>query len=174
MWYNKDLNKDSNKVLYVARGLSGSGKSTLAKKLAGDTGAIFSADDFFMNNGKYEFSTTKLGDAHQWNYKRATDAIRSGISPIVIDNTNVEAWEPKRYVEFALSNGYRIEIAEPDTPWKFNAQELYKRNTHGVPLETIQKKLDSWQPDITVEDILNADAPWEKKKKQKEEDITND
>ena len=95
--------------------------------------------------------------AHQWNQIRAEDAMKKGVSPIVIDNTNVEAWEAKPYVEKGLQYGYDIKIAEPDTPWKFNAEELAKRNKHGVPKEVIEEMIEKWEPDITVEDILKSE-----------------
>jgi NEDD4-binding protein 2 len=49
------------------RGLPGSGKSTKAKALAGEEGLIFSTDDFFMVNGKYEYDAKMIGDYHTKN-----------------------------------------------------------------------------------------------------------
>jgi NEDD4-binding protein 2 len=164
MWY-KDEIKNEEKILFVVRGGSGSGKSFLAKQLAGDTGKIFSADEYFMKDGKYQFDPKLLGKAHGWCYYRCVDAMNKGISPIVFDNTNTEAWEPKRIVQDAIQRGYKVEVREPDTSWKFNAEELFKRNTHNVPLETIHKQLNRWHPDLTVEDILNSKSPFDKKEK---------
>jgi len=147
-----------DKVLYIMRGISGSGKSTLARQL-GEGGAVFSTDDFFMVNGKYQFDRDFMSEAHFWNQTRAVEAMDKGISPIVIDNTNVEAWEPKFYVEEAMKRGYRVEIKESQTPWRFDANELARRNTHGVPLDVIQGMIDKWHPDMTVDDILNAEKP---------------
>jgi adenylate kinase family enzyme len=42
---------DSEKKLFLMRGLPGSGKSTLAKNLAGANGVVYSTDDFFMVKG---------------------------------------------------------------------------------------------------------------------------
>ena len=50
----------------------------------------------------------------------------------------------------------KIEIVEPNTPWKFNAKELAKRNSHDVPQEVIEKMIEKWDPNISVEDILKA------------------
>jgi len=146
------------KILYIMRGLSGSGKSSLAQELGRD-GIVLSTDDFFMAGGKYEYDPEGIGYAHDWNQDRALKAMQKGISPIVIDNTNVEAWEAKPYVYMAIQYGYKVEIREPNTPWKFNAEELAKRNTHGVPKDVIDKMITKWQPDITVGDILNAEKP---------------
>ena len=157
--FRKFITENSNpKIVYILRGISGSGKSSLSQKL-GAGGAIFSTDDYFMQSGSYNFDASKFGEAHQWNQQRAIKAMSEGISPIVIDNTHTEAWEAKPYVAAALQYGYQVEFAEPDTPWKFNAEELARRNKHGVPLERIQQMLKQWQPNITVDDVMNSELP---------------
>jgi predicted kinase len=151
----------SEKILIICRGISGSGKSTLAKQLAGKTGIVLSTDEYFIDKGQYNFNPQKLSEAHTWNFERALKALDDGISPIVIDNTNIQAWEAQRYVKAAIENGYRVEIKEPDTDWKFNAEELAKRNTHGVPQKSIERMISRWEPDLTVDDILNAKNPYD-------------
>lgn len=41
----------------------------------------------------------------------------NGVSPVVIDNTNIRIWEFKPYVMMAIKYEYEIFIAEPNTPW---------------------------------------------------------
>ena len=146
------------KTLYIMRGLSGSGKSTLANKL-GEGGVVLGSDDFFMVGDEYVFDKEGKGYAHFWNQGRVEEAMKQGVTPIVADNTNVRQWEMKPYVELALKYGYEVEIAEPQTPWKFDAEELAKRNTHGVPLSVIKEKLKQWEPDPTIESILESEKP---------------
>jgi len=147
-----------DKILYIMRGISGSGKSTLAKQIGG---LILGSDEFWMVNGKYQFDENRIGEAHQWNQNRAAQAMQQGISPIIVDNTNVQAWEAKPYVEAAVANGYRVQVVEPNTPWKFNAEELAKRNRHGTPKERIEEMIQQWEPNLTVQDILNSTSPTE-------------
>ena len=112
-----------------------------------------------MVNDQYMFDPDYLGDAHFWNETRTFEAMEKGESPIVVPNTMTQAWEARNYVEAANKYGYRVEIREPQTSWKFDAEELAKRNTHGVPREVIDGMLSKWEKDITVEDIMRAEKP---------------
>jgi adenylate kinase family enzyme len=53
---------NTQKTLYIVRGVSGSGKSTFAKKLVHDDFLVCEADKYFINeeNGKYEFEISKI------------------------------------------------------------------------------------------------------------------
>src|SRR5574337_1008108 len=109
------------KKIIIMRGVPGSGKSTKAKRLAGETGVIFSTDDFFMREGQYVFDGKQIAKAHGWNQARAAVAMQQGISPIVVDNTNTVAWEAAPYVREATKNGYSVEFICADTPWAMDA-----------------------------------------------------
>lgn len=154
----------NDKVLFLLRGLPGSGKSFLSKQLAGETGVVYSTDDFFINKetGKYEFDPKKIGYNHKRNYERTVEALEKGISPIVVDNTFTQSWEGKNYALAAQKYGYKIEIKEPSTEWAWNVEELAKRNSHGVPAEAIQRMKDRYQKDLTVDQIVNSKNPFEK------------
>jgi len=130
------------------RGFPGSGKSSLAQRL-GQGGAVFSTDDLFMSpEGKYDFNPALLGQNHGLNIKRAREAMLNGVTPVVIDNTNVRADDIRPYAALAKEFGYTMEFKEPETPWKFDAKELAKRNTHRVPQENIEKMLQQWEPNL--------------------------
>ena len=148
------------------RGVPGSGKSTKAKELINTKqvvsyGQIFSADDFWHlnDNGDYSFDVSKLGYAHEWNRSRVAKAVKAGLYPIVVDNTFIKLWElrsMKDIIISAIGKGYEVEIVEPETKWwiERNAEELFKRCTHGVPLEVIQKMLRKYVENVTIEQIL--------------------
>lgn len=149
------LESQENKVMYITRGISGSGKSTLAKSLAPKEN-IFSTDDFFMIDGEYKFDPSQLGKYHKMNQNRVEEAIKNGISPIVIDNTNTQGWEIKPYVMLADKYGYAVELKEPNTPWRFDSKELAIKNSHGVPEDSIKRMIDRYQHNLTVDDIRNS------------------
>ncbi|XP_078513281.1 NEDD4-binding protein 2-like 1 [Lissotriton helveticus] len=150
------------KHLYLIRGLPGSGKTTLTRQLkhAFPSAVTFSTDDFFINeDGTYEYSPDFLGEAHMWNQKRAKKAMKNGKSPIIIDNTNIHAWEMKPYVLMALQNNYEVIFREPETRWKFNVQELARKNSHGVPKEKIQRMKEQYEHNVTFHTVLHSDEP---------------
>uniref|UniRef100_A0AAY4CZE0 NEDD4-binding protein 2-like 1 n=1 Tax=Denticeps clupeoides TaxID=299321 RepID=A0AAY4CZE0_9TELE len=82
-----------------------------------------------------------------------------GRSPVIIDNTNIHAWEMKPYVETALETGYNVCFYEPETSWKCDPIELERRNTHGVPRDKIAKMLECFEAPMTVDIVLNSCKP---------------
>lgn len=126
------------KTLTLMHGVPGSGKSYLAKQ---KKAVICSADHFFEQDGEYKFDAKKLGQAHQACKDKALEAIRNNEN-IVIDNTNLTYKECKPYIDMAHKHGYTCVIEEPNTTWKNNAEECFKRNTHNVPLEKIQQMIN--------------------------------
>ncbi|XP_078072540.1 NEDD4-binding protein 2 [Mustelus asterias] len=147
-----------SKVLILMRGLPGSGKSTLARMLVQQepNGMIFSTDEYFCRSGHYQFDPSLIGEAHQWNQKRAKQAMAEGYSPIIIDNTNTQAWEMKPYVIMALKYSYKVVFREPDTRWKFKPWELERRNIHGVSKEKIKIILEHYEHHVTVSTIMRS------------------
>ncbi|XP_013133226.1 PREDICTED: uncharacterized protein LOC106099277 isoform X2 [Papilio polytes] len=156
-------NKGS-RILIIMRGVPGSGKTYLANRILEATigGSkldfathIFSADNYFMVKGFYRYDKMKLQDAHIWNNARARIAMKRGVSPVIIDNTNVEPWEMEPYLRDGVNNGYLIEIVEPNTSWAKKANQLSRKNVHNVPLLTIKRMLGNFQDDITAERMMN-------------------
>uniref|UniRef100_A0A8C6S3A0 NEDD4-binding protein 2-like 1 n=2 Tax=Nannospalax galili TaxID=1026970 RepID=A0A8C6S3A0_NANGA len=85
--------------------------------------------------------------------------MRNGISPIIIDNTNLHAWEMKPYAVMALENNYEVIFREPDTRWKFNVPELARRNIHGVSREKIHRMKERYEHNVTFHSVLHAEKP---------------
>jgi len=153
-------NEGSKKKFILMRGIPGAGKSFKAKQLVGNDGQIFSTDDYWYMKSlgvRYDFDIIKLGKAHKWNQRRVLAAVEANIPTIIIDNTNTTIREMRDYylsIELAILMGYDILIEEPETSWAFDADELFKRNSHNVPKEIIDKMLKRYVKDVKIEDIL--------------------
>ena len=147
-----------SQVMFLMRGLPGSGKSTIVrslKALYGKNATVCSADYFFYNDqGEYQFDEKLLAAAHSSCQQKAKEACSKGSPAVIIDNTNVKKWEMKFYLQQANICGYVVILVEPKTPWKFNANELFKRNHHDVPLEVLRKKV------LAFDDVLPVYYGW--------------
>ncbi|XP_019353798.1 NEDD4-binding protein 2-like 1 isoform X2 [Alligator mississippiensis] len=135
------------------------GRSGRQLKHEFSSAVILSTDDFFTEDGIYQFDHRLLEEAHTWNQKRARKAMENRRSPVIIDNTNIRAWEMKPYVIMALENGYEVTFREPETQWKFDVQKLARRNTHQVPREKIQRMKEQYEHGVTVETVLQSEQP---------------
>jgi predicted kinase len=92
----------------VLRGISGSGKSTWAKAQEG--AVIVSTDDYFVIDGKRVFDKDKLQENHQKCFRAFMDAVMAKVPWIIVDNTNISAWEFAPYVLAGRTYGYDVEI----------------------------------------------------------------
>ncbi|XP_051783153.1 NEDD4-binding protein 2-like 1 isoform X1 [Erpetoichthys calabaricus] len=140
--------------LFILRGLPGSGKSTLARQIRNEFGSaeIFSTDDFFRDeSGRYHFKARELREAHEWNKERAKEAMEEGLNPIIIDNTNIHAWEMKPYVRM-ISIQSRIcgicwkNKSHPWTPHLADVQDLKDvllTSWWQIPLDTFRSLAES-------------------------------
>ncbi|XP_040191013.1 NEDD4-binding protein 2 isoform X2 [Rana temporaria] len=153
---SKKVTRLVGKVLILLRGAPGSGKTTLARMLLeqNPTGVILSTDDYFQKNGQYQFDKNCLSEAHDWNQQRAKDAFEKNVSPIIIDNTNLQGWEMKPYVSMAMKHKYKVTFREPETWWKYKPKELERRNIHCIKKEKIVKMMENFER-VTVSSILN-------------------
>jgi predicted kinase len=164
---NIDITRPTQR-LFVMRGIPGAGKSTMAKSLMGD-GIIHSTDDVIEATGDYRAFFARLiesGDfsdlsrMHSKNLSNAIKSMKDGITPVVVDNTNIKANEAKAYVVAALEMGLddnNIEIHDVGTR-DLTAEQLAESNTHGVPLDKIQMMMQSHKSvgPLTVKKILDS------------------
>lgn len=156
------LVRNGVRLMIMLRGPPGSGKSYLAKKLLSEAGIdqprhknhVFSSDDFFIQNNVYVFDPNLLSQAHMFNQRNVLAATRKHVSPIIVDNTNTQAWEMRVYADLAVSAGYDLEIVEPSNWWLFKESELSKRNVHGVPKAKIRNMIERYEKHITPKKLM--------------------
>ena len=99
---------------------------------------VCSADDWHMVNGEYKWHPDKVHFAHTQCQELARTAAASRTELILIDNTSLTERECRPYLDIANDHDYIVWLVEApnnDLP----AEELFKRNVHGVPLATIER-----------------------------------
>lgn len=157
------LENKQMKQLILLRGVSGSGKSTLAKEYLNQGGVVYSTDDFFMKDGIYQFDPKKIGFHHKLNQKRTEESMANGISPIIIDNTNLQAWEMKPYVSMADKYSYEVKIIESDMTdidELLRRQENRRAENKNLPKEVLEKMLNKYQRNLNVDNIRGSKSPF--------------
>jgi hypothetical protein len=126
----------------ILRGIPGSGKTYLANRLVsenGDKALVCSADDFWwVGTGagrRWVFDPARIGEAHADCFRRFVEALTGFPLPhlIIVDNTNIHAWEIAPYVLAACAFGYQVEIV---TIWA-DLPVALANGTHGVPPERV-------------------------------------
>ena len=136
----------------VLRGVPGSGKSFLSHHCSEffedpSQVAICSADDFFMDDSKYTFSTSQLHRAHLHCFDHFLNAILEHKRMIIVDNTNSQLWEYQSFVY--ISNLFAIPCSVLEVPClDVQMLEMYRSRCvhnldHGASLSMYQR----WQKD---------------------------
>lgn len=143
------------KRVIIMRGLPGSGKTHRAKNIAaklvneqGQRVKIVSADDFFVVNGKYTFDVKRIAEAHNACFEAFLEALAGGVDVVIVDNTNCQKWEFKKYVLAAKLAGYDVAVETTMTAANTTIEELRAfaaRNIHGVPAATIGAMAIGWE-----------------------------
>lgn len=151
-------------TVYIMSGIPGSGKSTRGRKIKQrmqdtlESVKVVSNDDYFMIDGEYKFSNheyTRDGGARDKCFSAFKDAVTSGYSCIIVDNTNTTWDRCEPYIKLALTNGYNIIFAESETDWKWDIEICTERNLHQVSKEVIQQMRNRYLPrDICVDKCL--------------------
>lgn len=130
---------ETSKTLVLIRGIPGSGKSTIAAALMFSRldAEHYEADQYFMKDGEYKFDKKLLGHAHDWCHMQVSNAMKYGVSTVIVSNTFCKEWEMKEYILEARSYGYEIQVID--------CQSTYK-NTHNVPEDTLQRMKSIKEP----------------------------
>jgi predicted kinase len=155
------------KQLIIVRGLPGSGKSTFARQLAEwyrsekvleieEQGFKFSgfttppvvwleSDQFRMDEkGEYKWTPENNKTAHGECKAATLEAMQQGVEVIIVSNTFTMRWEFADYLMMADDYGYDVNVIHMET--MLSDQELANRNIHGVPVESIRRMRERWEP----------------------------
>lgn len=91
----------------VLRGISGSGKSTWASQ---QDAAVFSTDAYFVVDGEIRYDPTRLKEFHGNNLRAFIAALQRREPWVIVDNTNINAWEYSPYILAGEAFGYETEL----------------------------------------------------------------
>lgn len=98
-----------------------------------------SADDYYSDYGDdgeligYHWSPDKVQAAHEWCRGMVDEGMASGISIIIVHNTNGSLWEMKPYLEMAEDYGYEVRSLVVEN-------RRGSVNVHGVPNEILARQ----------------------------------
>jgi tRNA uridine 5-carbamoylmethylation protein Kti12 len=139
--------------VYILRGIPGSGKSYLAEKLIAlpddASKMIVSADHYFIApNGEYLFNPRELPRAHSECFRHymlmLEQEMRGGRNPddiVIVDNTNIHAWEISPYV--LAANAWDVPYKIVNVHCSFD--DALRRQTHGVSTTAMSRMFTDFQ-----------------------------
>ena len=129
--------------LIIIRGVPGCGKTTFAEMIATTIVSmdeyshtikfpVFTADDYHMKNGKYDWKQENQGKAHAWCQEQTRNAMQEGLAKICVANTSTTERELKPYQDLAGNFGYKVHSVIIE-----NRHDGV--NVHAVPDATLEK-----------------------------------
>lgn len=195
----------NDKILILMRGFPGSGKSSkvqaLLRKYRGTDGHVVSIDHAWIPEtrkrrlaGEYVSPKDELEEYDRKHPRDDQGALMSaikrthqefyrlvdqGVTPIIVDDTNIMSQYMRPYAKYANEAGYKIKIEYPDTPWwkefasRLNKppaergedfEELVRQmnelgNKGGrrdIPIERTRQWAQQWSRNPTLDDILGT------------------
>lgn len=124
--------------LIILVGIPGSGKSHRAKEIAKENPGyiILSKDELITDEfGAYNFDPRNIQSVTRKHLKDILTALQLSTPGIIVDNTNISIVLRQTILLFAKIYDYLPSIVVINSG--LSDQELFERNVHNVPLETI-------------------------------------
>lgn len=132
----------------------------------GFSSIICSADEYFYNlgQGSYKHDPSKIADAHKYCFKKFIDAIKNNVNLIIVDNTNLSAWEISPYKMYAETHDYNVKITQVNV----DPNVAFSRQQHGVPDHAHKRMSNSlnkefiphwWDKEIKLSKTNNKGEP---------------
>jgi 2',3'-cyclic-nucleotide 3'-phosphodiesterase/NEDD4-binding protein 2 len=119
--------------LIILKGVSGAGKTTFCDLIAGPK-VVICADDFFYEEGVYQFDGNYIGQAHAECRAKFDRWLNDDvITNIIISNTNTKPSDYKYYVDQANAKGLRITYVVLEN-------RHGNKNVHDVPEHVLERQ----------------------------------
>ncbi|XP_010863973.1 NEDD4-binding protein 2-like 1 [Esox lucius] len=167
--------RQTMKDLIILRGLPGVGKSDRARELLdeyrrpGIQGEIYSTDRY---HEMFDWDTQYFNRNHMWNRRDVFRAMKSGVTPIIVDNTNVNCWHMYPYVFMGMHRRYYITIEEVPRGYPGNfipLNKLYRLCSGNIPKRTFRKYRDGWEEVDNYRDVLDDEFSLKRWERSREE-----
>jgi len=131
-------------LFYILRGVPGCGKSTVSRNIAGDSGVVCEADNYFVGeDGIYRYDPKKIGLAHGWCLDITRNAMESQIPVVVLSNTNTDPLHFKKYEVLAEIFGYTV--------FHLIVENRHGgKDSHNVPEESLRRMEESIRANIKL------------------------
>ncbi|MDA8621643.1 ATP-binding protein [Psychrosphaera sp.] len=101
--------------------------------------AIHSTDQYFFSNNRYLFDPKKLSINHEKNQQAFTNSLIKGVPLVICDNTNIEYWQMRPYLEAAKKYGYMVEVISIGLFNNSTKHHQYVlRNNHNIELSVVE------------------------------------
>ena len=131
--------------LTIIRGIPGSGKSSLALEILkgcekSDVGVVFfEADQYFMEDGVYNWDINKIRCAHQWCQSQTLEHLNLGYH-VIVSNTFTTKKELKPYFNMIHSFRKNPAVICMQSEWG---------STHSVPQDVMDNMRKRFTFDIS-------------------------
>ena len=142
--------KESPKTVTIIRGPPGSGKKYLVSQLEQDNNGVFAVCDknqYFVQNGEYNFKGCELSRAEQSSRIKLLNAISKGTRNIYVINYFNELWMYQEYLRLAKMHNYKTQILEIPCLDKDHLSYFNKRAVYETPYSKSKNCYNSWESD---------------------------
>ena len=168
------------RTVIINRAVPGSGKTTITKCIIKELEkhkikvALHSTDEYFMNEGRYEFDTKKLELYHKQNLDDFKASLEKGCDVAICDNTNLAPWQSEPYTNLARKHGYQIIFITLDPrelEKHVEAQKITdeKPDAHGVSQEVLKDMIAEYElydalldKNASIDPRQHLDYKWDK------------
>ncbi len=140
--------EQTEKEVFIIRGLPGSGKKLLALSMEYKKYRPFSIcyynDYFYKYDGTYIYNRNDMERALSYSYNKFINSISDNINTIYVLGVFENPYKYQNYIDLAEANGYKVNVIEIYCPNEDYLYHFNKRSVHNIPMKVSLKLYDNW------------------------------